>query len=604
MNKKYKYLIIVFLIVASLIAFGRILGNDFVNHDDKRLITENSYIKSGINAESIKWAFTNSRLEYWHPLTWLSIMLEWRLFGANASGYHLVSLLLHIGAVLFLFLFLNKTTKCLWPSAFVAALFALHPLRVESVAWAAEHKDVLSMFFGMATLYAYAYYVEKPQISKYFLCLLLFVLSLMSKPTLVTLPCVLLLLDYWPLARLQKQLTPVNIPVVAEQKTGKKKSKQSKAASPMEKKIAVPVKSTSPSIGNILWEKAPFFLLSLAFGVMIIWQLRTDNNIASLQAVPFSDRLMNALVSYVSYLGKTFWPVNLAVFYPYEHSLPLWQVFGAASVLLMISVAVAYLAKKNPFLAIGWLWYLGTLFPVIGLLQAGNQAMADRYTYFPSVGIGIMLTWGIPFLIKREEIRKKILFPVGVVSLAILSFLTWQQCGYWKNSTTLFSHALQVTKNNYLAHTNLGVALAAERKNEEAIEHYRAALRINYTDDAVHYNLGNVLSRLGRTEEALNHYREAVRINPSYSKAHNNLGLILTNQNKHEEAIYHYRQALKINPSDPGFYLNLGVALARKGEWQEAIDQFRTAIVINPAYEEARRALRLALELGKIHGAK
>ena len=255
--------------------------------------------KQDLMPESIKWAFTNASLEYWHPLTWLSIMLEWRLFGTNASFYHLVSLLLHIGAVLFLFLFLNKATKRLWPSAFVAALFALHPLRVESVAWASEHKDVLSMFFGMATLYAYAQYVEKSRISKYFICLILFTLSIMSKPTLVTLPCVLLLLDYWPFERWQKPFTPVNI-------------------SAIEKKIDAPAKSRSQVIAHLLWEKAPFFLLSMLLGIMLIGQLQANDYMVPLQRLSFSDRIMNTIVSYVSYLGKTFWPVDLACFYPYS----------------------------------------------------------------------------------------------------------------------------------------------------------------------------------------------------------------------------------------------------------------------------------------------
>ena len=584
MNNKYKYLIIVFLIAASFIAFGRTLGNDFVNFDDDRLITENIHVQSGINAENIKWAFTNSSLEYWHPLTWLSIMLEWRLFGANASGYHLVSLLLHIGAVLFLFLFLNKTTKCLWPSAFVAALFALHPLRVESVAWAAEHKDVLSMFFGMATLYAYAYYVEKPQISKYLLCLLLFVLSLMSKPTLVTLPCVLLLLDYWPLARLQKQLTPVNIPVVAEQKTGKKKSKQSKAASPMEKKIAVPVKSTSPSIGNILWEKAPFFLLSLALGAMLIWQLRADNQMVSLQVNPFSERLMNSIVSYVSYLWKTFCPSGLAVFYPYEHSFQFWQVFGAASVLLLISVAVVYMVKRAPFLAVGWFWYLGTLFPVIGLMQAGDQAMADRYTYFPSVGIGIMLTWGIVYLLPKENFRKIIMIPAAAIVLTVLTVLTWQQCGYWKNGIELFNHALQATKNNYLAHYGLGFALATDGKTEKAITHFRAALQINPDDYDTHYNLALALRKQGLLDEAIVHFRKALKSHNNYTKAkvHNNLAVCLDEQGMHEEAITHYFEAIKNNSTEYFAYVNLANALARQGKVEEACTYYRKALSINP----------------------
>ncbi len=596
MNNKYKHLIIAFLIVASFIAFGRTLGNDFVNFDDNRLITENIYVQSGITAESIQWAFTNSRLEYWHPLTWLSIMLEWRMFGVNASGYHLVSLLLHIGAVLFLFLFLNKTTKRLWPSAFVAALFALHPLRVESVAWAAEHKDVLSMFFGMGSLYAYAYYVEKPQVAKYCLCLLLFALSLMSKPTLVTLPCVLLLLDYWPLARWQKQLTPVNTPAVADQKTGRRKSKQSKTTSSLEKKIAIPVKSNSPLIGNILWEKAPFFLLSIVLGIMLIGQLRADNHMASLQAVPFADRIMNALVSYASYLGKTFWPVDLAVFYPYEHSFSLWQVLGAASVLLAISAAVVYLAKKIPFLAIGWLWYLGTLFPVIGLMQAGDQAMADRYTYLPSIGIAIMLVWGTDYLLPREKLRKIILIPTAAIVLTVLMVLTWQQCGYWKNSITLFNHALIATKNNYRAHDSLGVALDAEGKHEEAINNYKNAIKIKPAYSHAYYNLASAYLDQKNMEEAEKYFIETIRVNPNFANAHNKLGIILEmHYKKYDEAIYHYRQELKIQPDYFGAHYNIGIALIQKGEREEAIKHFRTAVYLKPDSEEARQLLRMIL---------
>ena len=464
MNKKYTTLIIVLLVIACLAAYGRILGNDFVNYDDYRLITENNYVQTGFDAQSVKWAFTNASLEYWHPLTWLSIMLEWRLFGTNASFYHLVSLLLHIGAALFLFLFLNKATKRLWPSAFVAALFALHPLRVESVAWASEHKDVLSMFFGMATLYAYAQYVEKSRLSKYIICLILFTLSIMSKPTLLTLPCVLLLLDYWPFERWQK-----------------------------EKKIDAPAKSRSQAIAHLLWEKAPFFLISMLFGIMLIGQLQADNYIVSLQRLSFSDRFMNTIVSYVSYLGKTLWPVDLAIIYPYAYSFQLWQVIGAASVLLAISVAVVFLVKKTPFLAVGWFWYLGALFPVSGLLQCSDQARADRYTYFPFIGIAIMAAWGIPLLIKPEVTRKKILFPAAIAALAIMAVFTWQQCGYWKNSIDLFNHTLQVTKDNYVAHNNLALALSAQGKIKEAIDHYNKSIRLKPDNAYGIHQQGNCL---------------------------------------------------------------------------------------------------------------
>jgi tetratricopeptide (TPR) repeat protein len=595
MNKKYTYLIIVLLILVSLIAFGRIQGNDFVNYDDDRLITANSQIKTGLNAESIKFAFTNSKLEYWHPLTWFSIILDWSLFGSNASGHHLVSLLWHIGSAILLFLFFNKTTGSLWPSAFAAAFFALHPLRVESVAWAAERKDVLSVFFGMATLYAYAYYAEKPQKSKYFICLILFVLSLMSKPTLVTLPCVMFLLDYWPLGRWQNVLTPKRVPVLVDKGTGKKKSKNLKVESHVEKKIATPVKSGRQLIGNLLWEKLPFFLLAIALSFMLIWQLRADNYMASLQQITFYDRILNAIVSYVAYLSKTFWPVNLAVFYPYEPSLPLWQVFSAASILLGISIAVIYVIKKAPFLFVGWFWYLGTLFPVIGLMQVGDQAMADRYTYLPSIGIGIMLVWSVVYLLPKEKLRKIIIIPAAII-LAGLTFLTWQQCGYWKNSISLFNHVLQATKDNSLAHTNLGVALDAEGKKEEAIAHYLTAIKINPNNGNAHSSLGVVLAAQGKNEEAIVHYLTAIKINPNNGNVHSSLGVVLAAQGKNEKAIAHYLAAIKINPHDPETYFNLAIALQAQGKVEEAMTRYREAILIKPDYSSAHINLGVILE--------
>ncbi|MGP8153538.1 MAG: tetratricopeptide repeat protein [Smithella sp.] len=592
MNKKYTYLIIVLLVIASLAAYGRILGNDFVNYDDDRLITGNHYIQTGLNAESIKWAFTNSSLEYWHPLTWLSIMLEWRLFGANASFYHLVSLLLHIGAVLFLFLFLNKATKRLWPSAFAAALFALHPLRVESVAWAAEYKDVLSMFFGMATLYVYAQYVEKRRISKYFICLILFTLSLMSKPTLVTLPCVLLLLDYWPLKRWPKPFTPVNIPA-------------------MEKKTDASAKGRSPVIANLLWEKAPFFLLSMLLGIMLIGQLRADNYMIPLQQLSFSTRMMNTIVSYVSYLGKTFRPVDLACFYPY--SFQLWQVAGAAFVLLIMTVVVIYYMKKLPFLFVGWFWYLGTLFPVSGLMQAGAQAMADRYTYLPSVGIAIMLAWGIPLLFKREDTRKKILFPAGMAVIAILAVLTWQQCGNWRNSIDLFKHALQVTKDNSVAHNGFASALVKKGRIEEAIDHYNKAIRltpeyaeayydrgiaytklgqyqmaINDFSKAIHlkpkdahtyyYNRGIAYDKFGQYQMAIEDFNNAIRLKEDYANAYNSRGAIYTKFGQYQMAIEDYNKAIRLKPNDADAYNNRGIIYTKFGQYQMAIEDFNNAI--------------------------
>jgi Tfp pilus assembly protein PilF len=600
MDKKQKHLITLLLIVFSLIAFCRIVGNDFINFDDNVFITENNHIKEGFTAQSIKWALTATYPpDFWHPLTWLSNILDWSLFGANASGHHLVSLLWHIGSVLLLFFFLSKTTGSLWPSAFVAALFALHPLRVESVAWAAERKDVLSVFFVLAALNAYAYYVEKHHISKYIFCIILFVLSLMAKPTFVTLPFVLLLLDYWPLGRWHMALNPVKMQINNDTSPVKKEGKRSHVDSIIEKKISLPIKSRGHLIGGLLLEKVPFLFLSLVLTIMVAWQSKQEGILQSLQHLPFLKRVMNAIISYVSYLGNIFWPVDLAVFYPYQYTMPPWQFLGALFILFLISVVVIVYIRKLPFLFVGWFWYLGTLVPVIGLIQGGRQAMADRYTYLPSIGIGMMLVWGIFYLLPREKLRKLILIPAAVIILSGLTFLTWQQCGYWKNNVSLFNHALEATKNNYMAHIHLGIAMAADGKIDEAVSHYRTALQISPNDDITHYNLANALRIQGAEEEAIAHYRETLRINPDYSQAHNNLGIILEAQLKHDEAIYHYLQALRFDPENPGLYFNLGIAQGRKGALKESIASFRTAIFLNPNFEEARRLLRLVMDVEK-----
>jgi Flp pilus assembly protein TadD len=633
MNKKIKYCIIIFLVAASFIAFGRITGNNFINFDDGIYISENNYIKSGINLESIKWAFTSSHATNWHPLTWLSHMLDWQLFGANAAGHHLVNLLLHIGSAILLFLFLNKTTGSLWRSAFVAALFALHPLRVESVAWASERKDVLSMFLGLSSIYAYAYYIESSKLSRYFIALILFALSLMAKPMLVTLPFVLLLLDYWPLGRWQKALQPGLLPVSNDSGLVKKKGKQLRVDSGKEKKISLSLMSRAKIIRSLLWEKGPFIFLSTVSSILTIWAQSKGGAVASLEKLPLIDRILNAIVSYIQYLMKIFWPVDLAVFYTYRQLLPSWQVFGAAAFILGISIAVIYAIKKAPFLFVGWFWYLGTLIPVIGLMQVGNQSIADRYTYFPSIGIAIILAWGIGYLLPKGKLSKIILIPAAVIIFAVLTFLTWQQCGYWKNSISLFTHVVQATKDNYLAHNSLGAALAAEGKNKEAIVHYREAFEINPTsalaltnlcmnliaegknEEAIayylaaiqvnpdhfeaHYNLAEIFVKQNKLDQAIEHFRETVRIIPSSFSALNNLGVNLEKQLKHDEAIYYYRKAVLIEPQNPGIYFNLGVSLGNKGEIKEAITNFRQASNLKPDYEEARRALKLALELNQ-----
>lgn len=533
MKKKSIYLIVISLIVFSLAVFGSIKDNDFINLDDPGYITQNQQIKSGINVSSIKWAFTTTYFSYWHPLTWLSLMLDWSIFQDKAGGYHLINLYLHIGTAIILFFFLYKTTKNIWPSAFASALFALHPLRVESVAWACERKDVLSMFFGMASIYAYASYSEKYKFSKYIICLVLFAMSLMSKPLMVTLPFVLLLLDYWPLRR----WTENNLP------------------------------RRYNETGVIILEKVPFLILSIISSIVAAWSQNNVGAMISLEKLPLSTRIAHALISYVAYLEKIFWPAKLAVYYPYDYAVPFLNVLAAGIILMIITLTVFYYIKKLPFLFAGWFWYLGTMIPVIGLVQVGMQGMADRHTYLPSVGIAIILAWGIPFLIKSEETRRKVLFPAAMAVLAILSFLTWRQCGYWKNSITLYQHTLKVTKDNCLINKNLGDALLAEGKAMESIKYYDNSIRQEpYFADAYN-NRGSAYFRLGQYQHAIEDFTKAIRVNNDFNTHtyRNNRGGAYFKLGQYEYAIEDFTKAISGKPDYLEAYRNRMIAYCRQG---------------------------------------
>ncbi|MBN1364328.1 MAG: tetratricopeptide repeat protein [Syntrophaceae bacterium] len=489
MKKKYTCLVIILLIVLACLALGRIAGNNFINYDDNKYITENNFIQYGINKESVKWAFTTTYFSYWHPLTWISHMLDWSIFGANPSGHHIAGLLLHISAVVFLFLFLNKATGDIWSSAFATAFFAIHPLRVESVAWASDRKDVLSMFFAMTCFYTYAFYAKSPKLTRYLLCLILFSLALMSKPTMVTLPFVLMLLDYWPLKRW-----------LAEGRNN--------------------------LAGKLIWEKIPFICLSIAVCFITFWAQNKDEQLASIEYLSLFNRVGNSLVSYTLYLGKTFWPANLAVFYPFNLSLSLWKIFISGIFLTVITIFVFYYIRKMPFLFVGWLTYLGTLIPVIGFIQSGGQSMADRYTYLPSIGVTFILAWGIPSLLKTENIRKKILLPATIAIITVMAFLTWQQCGYWRDSLNLFSHALRVTQNNYLAHNSRGIAYGELSQYQKAIDDFNKAIGLKPDYFKAYNNRGFAYFKLGHNKNAIRDYNEAILLKPDYAKAYNNRGYI------------------------------------------------------------------------------
>ncbi|MBN1363478.1 MAG: hypothetical protein JW976_01600, partial [Syntrophaceae bacterium] len=387
-------IIYISLILVTFVVFGQVNKYDFVNFDDNIYITENSHVLSGVTLDGVRWAFKTTDAEFWHPLTWLSLMFDCQLYGLNAGGYHLTNLILHILSTVLLFWLFNRMTGAVWRSAFVALIFALHPLHVETVSWIAKRKDVLSTFFGMLTLCLYVYYTEKPVIRRYLLVLLFFLFALMSKSMVVTLPVIMILLDYWPLRRFQLQE------------------------------------------GNFaLWqlkEKTPLFILSAVFSIITIYiRYNWDNPFAG--DFPLSSRLINAPVSFIIYLEKTFWPHSMAVFYPFSGQLPLGQVLGSTLLIIVISAAVIMVGKRFPYLLVGWLWYAIAILPVIGIIQVGIRAVSDNYTYLPLTGIAIMMAWGIPLLFPNKEIRKKILIPAGATVIIILAVLAWRQCGYWKN---------------------------------------------------------------------------------------------------------------------------------------------------------------------------
>ncbi|MGP8014648.1 MAG: hypothetical protein ACLPP9_09670, partial [Smithella sp.] len=470
-SKRQILIIYVVLTLATLAVFRQVHQYSFINFDDIGYVTQYSNIQSGIT-NGFLWAFTTRYADLWNPLVWLSFMFDYQLHGLNAGGYHVTNLILHIFSTLLLFWLFCRMTGAIWQSAFVAALFALHPFHVESVAWISERKDVLSAFFWMLTLCLYVYYTEKPVIKRYLPVVFSFVLALMSKPMVVTLPFILLLLDYWPLNRLESRKIvtkePENISIASNKEKKKNKVKQealkknippTQARKLPETKIAgiIPVWQ--------LWEKLPFFILSAVFSIITLYNPSQPKT--SLKAFPLISRLANTPVAFASYLEKTLWPYDLTVFYPFSDQLPLGQVLGTTLGIIVISAAVIVMAKRLPYLFVGWLWFVITLGPVIGIIQLSlitPYAMADRYHYLPSIGIAIMLAWGVPLLFKSAQLRKKILLPAGIAIIAILAILSWRQCGYWSDSVTLFNHSLQVTKDNYLAHSNLCDALNEEGK--------------------------------------------------------------------------------------------------------------------------------------------
>jgi tetratricopeptide (TPR) repeat protein len=558
-------LISLLLALVTLAVFWPVAKNDFVNYDDGAYVEKNPTVQAGLTWASVKWAFTTDYSCNWHPLTWLSHMLDCELFGLHATGHHLVNVLFHLVNVVLLFQLLFRTTRAFWQSALVAALFAWHPLRVESVAWVAERKDVLSAFFFLLTLWAYGRYAEfKIQNSKfkrrpmgwYSAALFFFALGLMSKPMLVTLPFVLLLLDYWPLGRVSGSEFRLS--------SGRK----------------------------LLLEKLPFLALSVASSV-ITYRVQQGGGAVVIDLSP-GGHIANALVSYVRYLGKMFWPLNLAVFYPHPVHWPVLTVLASALLLILVSAVALQQWRRRPYLAVGWFWYLGMLVPVIGLVQVGLQSMADRYTYLPMIGFWILLIWGAgDFFTSRAG--RPVAVAAAMVWLAACAFLCRQQIRHWRNSGTLFEHAAQVTVGNYLAYNNLGNYQYAQGKLEEAMADYRKAIACNSAFEDPLNNLALVLYRQQKYPEAITYFKAALRARPDRVEVHHSLAEVLRETGVFEEAAEHYRFVLERQPDNAAAHNSLGTVLVKQGRLDEATAQFREAVRCATNAPTARLNLALAL---------
>jgi tetratricopeptide (TPR) repeat protein len=625
--QRSEFWVVIGLIAVNVFIYAPVSRYGAVSYDDASYISENTHL-SDVTWQNIQWAFTTNQAGFWMPVTWLSHMLDAWFFGSATGPQHVINVVFHIANSVLLFGILCRLTTEWKPSAIVAALFAVHPLHVESVAWMAERKDVLSTFFWMLALWTYVAYARRPDRTRYLLLLILFALGLMSKPTLVTLPFVLLLLDIWPLRRLRIERGPQKIWL------------------------------------RLILEKLPLLIMAIAVSAVTVVMSLDKGNISSSETFPLTLRLSNASVAYVAYIRDIFWPANLSVFYPFR-SIAAWEVLGSLLLLTAVSVFTSWNARRHPYLLVGWLWYVGTLVPVIGLVQAGAQSRADRYTYIPVVGLFIAGAWGLSYLTDRWRYRRIVLSSVAAVLLCSCTLEARQQVLYWENGRTLWQHALDTTKENFVAHTilgyvlakegktdeaiahyekaigirpefamahnNLGIALARQRRADEAIDEFETALRLSNNTADIHYNLGFELAeqnrldeaivqynialdlepdyapafskrgdahlRQGRINEAIADYTRALALRPRFVEALNNLGMALVNQGKYDEGIARYRDALRIQADFADAHNNLGVALANQGKYDEAIDHFSEALRIRPDYSSARENLRLAREI-------
>jgi len=566
-----------FLAAISLAVFGQTIRYDFVNFDDDLYVYNAPAIQAGLTRQGIALAFTSQHARNWHPLATISHMLDCQLYGLKAGGHHATNVILHTIAVLLLFRVLREMTGAVWKSTIVAALFAVHPLHVESVAWVSERKDVLSAVFFLLMLNAYVRYARAPSMTRYLLVAVLFAAGLMSKPMLVTAPVILLLLDYWPLRRF-KQYSSTTGKVL---NSGKQlRTKQ-----------------------QLFLEKIPLLLLSAgSCFVTFVLQKRATGAIPPL---PFLWRVQNALVSYVIYLWETLWPTHLAVFYPHpNNTVPIWAVVLAVALLFAITVSAIVFRNKRPYVFTGWFWYLVMLLPVIGLVQVGEQGHADRYTYLPHIGLFLLAVWLAADLAAVHQTRSRLATATAVVIILALAWAAFIQTSYWRNSEILWAHALDVTSDNDFAHNNLGYLCVDQGELDKAIAHFDAALRIRSRKLDPHYNVGSAfvrmnladaLARKGQPDEAMVHYEEAIRLQPNYADAYYNRGNALFAEGRIDEAMADWEKTLQIQPNDADAHTCIGNALLRKGSLKEAIAHYEKALALAPGDPHSRNNIAWVL---------
>lgn len=548
------------LIALTVFVYAPVRNFRFVSWDDPLYVLENREVQRGLSWQGVKWAATTGQAANWHPITWLSHMLDVELFAMSPGPHHVTNVVIHVFNVFLLFALLVRMTGENAKSAFVAALFAIHPQHVESVAWVAERKDVLSTMFGFLAIHAYVSFVRKPGAVRYAAILLVYALSLMSKPMLVTLPFILLLLDIWPLGRLSLDGS----------------------------------RGFAQRAWSCVREKLPLAAMAVALSIVTLLVQSRGGTVGSLEVFPLTLRLANIPVSYLAYIHRTFWPAGLAPFYPLT-SPPGFQVATGIAVILAVSVVALRLARRHRYLLVGWLWYLGTLSPVIGLIQAGDQANADRYTYVPLLGIFFMLTWGIWELLAAWPMRKQVLSGAALVAVGVLSFMARSQVEFWKNSLTLWSHTVSVTEDNYLALTNLGFALNEAGRPDEALARFTDAVRARPNFAESRNALGLALMARGRLDEAAVQIREALRIKPNLGIARNNLGMLLATQGRHGEATVQFLEGLRADPGNATMRTNLGMALAAQGRFDEAVAEYRKALALEPDNADFRSKMGGAL---------